>query len=69
MSVNISCYTCVCVCYADTLDFKIGFLCCSIRQYALTVHEDLTLDQLFTGEPTRLHSLKSQKPLVSYIAS
>jgi len=40
---------------------------CSIRQCALTIHEDLTPDQLFTGEPARLHSLKSQKPLVLYI--
>jgi len=41
--------------------------CCSIRQFTLTFHEDLSQDQLFTGEPMYLHSLKSQKPLVLYL--
>jgi len=37
-----------------------------MRQYTLTIHEDLTPDELFTGEPARLHSLKSQRPSVLY---
>jgi len=43
-------------------------MCCSIRQYALTVHDDLDSDELFTAEPARLHSFKSQKPSVLHTA-
>ena len=40
-------------------------LCCSTRQYALTVLEEVTEpEKVFTGEIARVGSMKNQKPLV-----
>ncbi|XP_033117022.1 NADPH--cytochrome P450 reductase-like [Anneissia japonica] len=33
----------------------------SIRQYSVTVHEDIPDEKIYTGEPARLHSLQKQK--------
>lgn len=34
----------------------------SSRQYSLTIHEGLPIEKLFTGEPAKLASFKTQKP-------
>jgi len=38
--------------------------CFSIRQYSLTVHDDLPSDKVFKGEIARLRSFENQRPYV-----
>jgi hypothetical protein len=37
-----------------------------VREYQLTVHEDLPKEKVFVGEPHRLGSYQNQKPYVLY---
>lgn len=34
----------------------------NIREYALTVHSDLPVERVYSGEPHRLESYANQKP-------
>ena len=34
----------------------------NVREYTLTVHSDLSLELVFSGEPQRLGSFANQKP-------
>ncbi|KAF4527910.1 hypothetical protein B566_EDAN011301 [Ephemera danica] len=34
----------------------------SVRQYRLTVHEEVNREKIYTGEVARIHSLKNQRP-------
>ena len=39
-----------------------SYLHCSAgRDYDLVLHDDISMDKVFTGEPHKLHSYKEQK--------
>ena len=57
---------CVCVCiimyvfvYVCTYIFR--NVCSAGRDYDLVLHEDKSMDEVFTGEPHKMHSYKNQK--------
>ena len=40
-----------------------------VREYQLTVHQDLPKEKVFVGEPHRLGSYQNQKPYVLFIVT